>query len=65
MINNLNIIVPLKNEDQQVETTVDDLNSELDQNNLKELLNQNLKNDYKIKFNDNSNKVISFKEKPI
>ncbi len=30
-----------------------------DLNDLKELLNQNLKNDYKIKFNDNSDKVIS------
>ena len=29
MINNLNIIIPLKNEDQQVETTVDFLSSEL------------------------------------
>ena len=29
MINNLNIIIPLKNEDQQVETTVDVLSGEL------------------------------------
>ena len=29
MINNLNIIIPLKNEDQQIETTVDFLSSEL------------------------------------
>ena len=29
MINNLNIIIPLKNEDQQVELSVDFLSSEL------------------------------------
>ena len=41
MIKNLNIIVPLRDEDEQVETTVDSLNNEL----------KDLKKKFYYKFN--------------